>query len=119
MVFMEQATESITSPDVEALEALRSSEDETVGPYNPAGPTDNAGGASTFTDPKLAPLTGQYHALPAGTELPFGLGAIADGEDAGGPNPMRHVTIYPTVPMTFAEFQFLFHSLPWQWVGKK
>jgi hypothetical protein len=95
-----------------------SSEDEVVGPYSPTSPTDAIPGASTFTDPKAAPLTGQYHVLPEGTELPDGLGVHADGEDVGGNAPYGHRTIYPTAPMTFSQFQELFNGLPWQWVGK-
>jgi hypothetical protein len=95
-----------------------SSPGDTVGPYSPSSPTDVAHGASTFTDPKLAGLTGQYHVLPVGTQLPDGLGAFADGADVGGPMPAGHWTIFPTAPMTVSEFGDLFLSLPWQWAGK-
>jgi hypothetical protein len=51
-----------------------SSPEDTVGPYSPSSPTDVSRGASTFIDPKVAGLSGQYHVLPAGTELlPDGL----------------------------------------------
>lgn len=52
-------------------------------------------GASTFGDPAHAPLTGPYHRIPAGTELPEGFGVIADGIDVlpGSVHPPTHHTI--------------------------
>jgi hypothetical protein len=73
-----------------------SSPEDAVGPYSPSSPADVAHGASTFTDPKIAGLTGQYHMLPAGRQLPDALGAFADGADVGGPMQSGHWTIYPT-----------------------
>ena len=78
-------------------------------------------GASTFANPSQAPLTGQYHRLPAGTELPSGLDVVADGLDvnvASG-HPATHHTIFNTVEMAFDRFVDLFASLPWQYGGKK
>jgi hypothetical protein len=79
----------------------------------------NVHGASTYIDPKQAPVTGQYHVLPSGTELPDGLAIHADGQDVGGSAPVGHGTIYPTKPMTVSEFGDKFNSLPWEWAGKK
>jgi hypothetical protein len=95
-----------------------SSANDTVGPYSPSSPTDLSSGGSTFIDPKGSGLSGQYHMLPAGTEMPDGLAIHADGEDVGGPQPWGHRTIYPTAPMSVSEFGDLFLSLPWQWAGK-
>lgn len=96
-----------------------SAPEDPVGPYAPAAPTDAVPGASTFTDPKQAPLTGNYHVLPADTPLPDGLGIHADGQDVGGRAPWGHRTIYPTTRMTVSQFQQLFSNLPWDWAGKK
>lgn len=90
-----------------------------VGPFSPASPQDNVSGASTFTDPTQAPLTGQYHKLPADTLLPEGLGVHADGRDVGGTHGWGHRTIYPAERMSVAKFQELFGGLPWTWAGKK
>jgi len=78
-------------------------------------------GASTFGDVGEAPLTGHYHSIPEGTELPEGLGVVDDGSDVveGSPNPPTHRTIYPTRQMPYEEFADKFNSLPWEWVGKK
>lgn len=95
-----------------------SSPDETVGPYSPRSPTEEIPGASTTTDPLGSGLTGHYHRLPAGTDLPEGLGIHADGADVGGLGPAGHRTIYPTAPMSYGEFQGLFQGLPWEWAGK-
>ncbi|MED1790097.1 hypothetical protein P4V47_21930 [Brevibacillus laterosporus] len=88
-----------------------------VGPNFPPLPK----GASTVTDVNKAPLSGHYHVLPAGTELPSGLGVIADGKDVlknstHGPG---HNTIYPTRQMTVNQFNELLKSLPWEYGGKK
>jgi len=92
-----------------------------IGPYSPKAPTDNVPGASTFTDPQHpdVPLSGQYHKLPAGYELPQGLGIHADGQDVGGTAPWGHRTIYPTHRMTVQEFQKTWEGLPWDWAGKR
>lgn len=58
------------------------------------GPTDPPTGASTFADPSEAPLTGHYHRLPGGTQLPEGTRLIADGSDVGGTQSPTHHTIY-------------------------
>jgi hypothetical protein len=90
---------------------------ETVGPYTPTGPLDEVGGASTYIDAGRSGLSGHYYSIPAGTQLPDGLGIQADGEDVCGTAPWGHRTIYPTVPMTFDQFQELFRSLPWSYMG--
>ena len=83
------------------------------------GPTKPPTGASTFGDPQQAPLGGHYHKLPAGTELPKGVGVSADGAEVGGAQPATHHTIYPTTEMTPAEFVQKHGSLPWEYAGKK
>ncbi len=77
-------------------------------------------GASTFADPNQAGLTGQYHRLPAGTDLPDGFAVVADGSDVvpGSPQPPTHHTIYPTRDMPPEEFTQGFNDLPWQHEGK-
>lgn len=75
-------------------------------------------GASTFDDPSGKPVKGHYHVLPRGTELPEGLGVMADGVDVGGPMSAGHHTIYPTRPMSLDEFQQLYSGLPWEYGGK-
>ncbi|OIV37971.1 hypothetical protein BIV57_08300, partial [Mangrovactinospora gilvigrisea] len=95
------------------------SPDAVVGPYEPTAPTDKARGASTYIDPERAPVTGQYHVLPPGYEMPEGLGVHADGEDVGGPEPWGHRTIYPTRAMTAGEFSDKVASLPWEHAGNK
>lgn len=78
-------------------------------------------GASTFSEVAQAPLTGHYHILPEGTQLPEGLGVVADGSDImpGSPRPPGHHTIYPTRLMSMDEFNQLYQNLPWQYGGKK
>ncbi|MGB4979779.1 MAG: RHS repeat-associated core domain-containing protein [Anaerolineae bacterium] len=78
-------------------------------------------GASTFADPNMAPLTGHYHRLPGGTELPLGLNAVADGLDVNvaSLHPATHHMIFNTVEMAFDRFVDLFSSLPWQYGGNK
>ncbi len=80
--------------------------------------TDPPSGASTFGDPMAAPLSGQYHRLPAGTRL-ADLGVVADGVDVGGPGPATHHTVYPTVRMSLEQLTNRFLELPWEHVGKK
>ena len=86
-------------------------------------PTGEVQGASTYTDPAEAPLSGHYYRLPAGTRLPNGLSVQADGEDVGGPAPWGHRTIYPTQDMPFESssdsFVELFRNLGWNYGGKK
>jgi hypothetical protein len=88
-----------------------------VGPESPPLPR----GASTFGDVTQAPLKGHYHKLPAGTELPPGMGVVADGPSVvpNSPHQPTHHTIYPTVPMTVEDFTEKFLNLPWQYGGKK
>ncbi|MDN4620978.1 pre-toxin TG domain-containing protein [Paenibacillus sp. PsM32] len=90
---------------------------DVVGPQAPPLPN----GASTVTDVNRIPLSGHYHTLPEGTELPDGLGVIHDGSDVlpNSPRGHGHNTIYPTRPMTVEEFNQLFKSLPWRYGGKK
>ena len=78
-------------------------------------------GASTFHLPEQAPLTGHYHNIPAGTELPDGLAVKADGIDVipNSPHPEGHHTIYPTEDMTMEEFQSKFDQIPTCPGGKK
>lgn len=78
-------------------------------------------GASTFSDPSQAPLTGHYHRLPAGTQLPSGFDVIADGLDVNPrfPNPATHHTIFNTIEMALDQFVDLFNNLPWQYGGRK
>jgi hypothetical protein len=90
-----------------------------VGPFNPTGPQDQVGGASTYIDPLQAPLTGVYWQLAQGTALPPGLGVHADGVDVGGTAPWGHRTIYPTAAMTFDQFQTDVLNLPWVKKGRK
>ena len=78
-------------------------------------------GASTFANPNEAPLSGHYHKLPAGTELPKGFGVIADGSDIMplSPHQPTHHTLYPTTKITATEFSDAFTKLPWEYGGKK
>lgn len=78
-------------------------------------------GASTFADPGKASLTGPYHRLPAGSELPPGLDVVADGLDVNlaSPHLETHHTIFNTVEMAVDRFFDLFANLPWQYGGRK
>ena len=76
-------------------------------------------GASTFADIKYATLSGHYHKLDQGTELPEGLNFIADGKDVGGNCSSTHYTIYPSREMPFSKFEQKFLSCGWVYVGKK
>jgi RHS repeat-associated protein len=84
-----------------------------IGPYPDAG--GKYSGASTLTKPGLdrTPLSGKYHKLPAGTQLPEGLGFHADGKDVGGSMSYGHRTIYPTESMSFRDFNDKVKGLPW------
>ena len=44
-------------------------------------------GQSTFGDVNQAPLTGKYDKIPAGTNLPPGIGVKADGQDVDSDSP--------------------------------
>jgi hypothetical protein len=76
-------------------------------------------GASTYTDPAQAPLSGHYHTIPEGTPMPPGMAVVRDGVDVGGLQPATHATIFPTEPMTPGTFIDRFLGLPWQYGGKK
>ncbi len=91
--------------------------DSIVGPET--GPLPK--GASNVLDVNSAPLSGHYHMLPAGTQMPDGLDIIADGIDVmpNSPHGVGHHTIFPTRAMTVNEFNDLYKSLPWQYGGKK
>lgn len=88
-----------------------------VAPQHPPFPQ----GASTFSDPDRAPLTGHYYGLPAGTQLPDGLAVIADGRDVSPASPLdpTHHTIYPTRRMPYQAFVGLYTQLPWEYAGRK
>jgi hypothetical protein len=75
-------------------------------------------GASTFGDPKLAPIKGHYHRIPRNAPMPP-LAVMADGRDVGGPHGSTHHTIFPIERMLFLTFSQLFMSLPWIYAGKK
>ena len=91
--------------------------DGTLAPQSPPFPQ----GASTFSDPSNAPLTGHYHRLPAGTELPTSINVVADGLDVNPASnlPRTHHTILNTVEMAFERFADLFSNLPWEYGSKK
>ena len=93
--------------------------DLVVDPSGEVHPTSPPTGASTFGDPRQAPLTGHYHRVPAGTVLPEGIGVVADGVDVGGPHLPTHHTVFPTRTMRFSEFVEKFLNLPWEYAGKK
>lgn len=76
-------------------------------------------GASTFADVNYAPLSGHYYKLDKGTQLPSGIGVIADGVDAGGNHSRTHHTLYPTRPMPFKEFVEKIMNCGWVYVSKK
>ena len=78
-------------------------------------------GASNVTNVENAPLSGHYHMLPKGIQLPEGLGIIADGSDVvpHSPHGKGHYTIFPTRQMTVREFNELYKSLQWMYGGKK
>ena len=88
-----------------------------VGPEPPNSPT----GASAYGDTAQSGLTGHYYLLPAGTELPLGLDAIADGMDVRPDSLQKptHYTIFPTQRMTAEQFLAAFERLPWQYAGKQ
>lgn len=96
------------------------SPDDHIGPYRPETPGDVVPGASSYTSVEAGQvegLTGQVFRLPAGTELPSGVGVHADGEDVGGQRPEGHRTTYPTERMSLADFQDRYQDLSWEWHG--
>jgi hypothetical protein len=78
-------------------------------------------GASTFADVVQITLSGHYHVLSRGTELPPGLAVVADGMDVDpkNPHPPTHHTIYPAIRMPVDTFIDVILKLPWQYVGRK
>ncbi len=88
-----------------------------VGPESPPLPR----GMSTFADLAHAPVKGHCYILPRGTQLPPGIGAIADGVDVEPKSKHRptHHTLYPVMRMPADQFLALVLSLPWRYVGKK
>ncbi|HEY7782163.1 MAG TPA: hypothetical protein VIC85_18380, partial [Ktedonobacterales bacterium] len=78
----------------------------------------DAQGKSGTVDPANSGLKGHYYSLPQGTELSDGIGVIRDGADVNGRMPAGHVTFYPTIDMSFDEFNSLVHGLPWIYAGK-
>lgn len=77
------------------------------------GPTDPITGASAFGDPYASGLSGPYYRLPAGSELPEGIGIAADGYHVGGDHQRTHHTIYPVILMPADKFVRLFVTLGW------
>ncbi|WP_405009075.1 polymorphic toxin-type HINT domain-containing protein [Kitasatospora sp. NBC_01539] len=53
------------------------------------------------------------------SELPDGVGSIADGVNVGGTMPAGHVTLYPTRVMTRGEFDQLLTDGGWNNIGQK
>ncbi|KVC61635.1 hypothetical protein WI72_12130 [Burkholderia ubonensis] len=82
------------------------------------GPTTE-GGASTFGDVNKAPISGTYHKLPAGSELPDGIEVVADGKDVGGSHAVTHHTVCPSKRMSGQIFVEKFKNMPWIKAGKK
>ncbi|WP_432422939.1 RHS repeat-associated core domain-containing protein [Variovorax boronicumulans] len=82
------------------------------------GPTRTQG-ASTYGNPQKSPISGTYHQIPAGTNMPDGLGIEADGKDVGGAHGETHHTICPIKRMPAEEFVKKYQTLPWTPGGKK
>ncbi len=81
----------------------------------------NVQGKSTYRtveDLKSANLSSgqQIRRFPA---LPDGVGAIEDGADVGGTNPVGHITLYPTRVMSAQEFNQLLNEGGWENIGEK
>jgi hypothetical protein len=78
-------------------------------------------GASAFADVAKVTLTGYYHVLARGTQLPPGIAVVADGmdRDPSNPHPPTHHTLFPTIRMPVDAFIDLILNLPWQYVGRK
>lgn len=70
-------------------------------------------------DVNKAPISGTYHRLPAGTELPDGIDVVADGKDVGGLHAATHHTICPSKRMSGQTFIEKFKNMPWVKAGKK
>ncbi|HBI44390.1 MAG TPA: hypothetical protein DDY78_16285 [Planctomycetales bacterium] len=88
-----------------------------VGPEHPPLPS----GASAFADVVQSMLSGHYHVLLQGTDLPPGIAVVADGVDVDAkyPHPPTHHTLYPAIRMPLDTFIDLILNLPWQYVGRK
>nr|WP_238594163.1 RHS repeat-associated core domain-containing protein [Burkholderia pyrrocinia] len=82
------------------------------------GPTTE-GGASTFGNVNKAHISGTYHKLPIGSELPDGIEVVADGKDVGGAHAATHHTVCPSKRMSGQTFFEKFKNLPWIKAGKK
>ncbi|WP_254614952.1 RHS repeat-associated core domain-containing protein [Burkholderia pyrrocinia] len=82
------------------------------------GPTTE-GGASTFGNVNKAPISGTYHKLPVGSELPDGIEVVADGKDVGGAHAATHHTVCPSKRMSGQTFIEKFKNLPWIKAGKR
>jgi hypothetical protein len=78
-------------------------------------------GALAFGDPRRSGLSGHFHRLPAGIELPPGWQITADGCDVLPESSLSetHHTIHVVIPMPAEEFVFLFLNLPWQYGGRQ
>ncbi|WP_314906704.1 hypothetical protein, partial [Propionibacterium acidifaciens] len=78
------------------------------------GPTPDFKGASAFESRETAErwISGQSHKLPAGSDVPDGLGVHYDNTPEG------HWTVYPTRNMKLSEFNDLFKSMDWHYDGK-
>lgn len=78
-------------------------------------------GASTFKDPELAPLSGPYWKIQAGSRLSEGVQIIADGSDINplSPHGPGHYTIFNSGAMPVDTFMALFANLPWKYGGTK
>jgi hypothetical protein len=80
---------------------------------------DSTKGASTFSDPRYAPLTGHmYRVAKTVVEAHIDLNVIADGRPLG-PHAPTHHTIYPARAMSIGDFKQQYIHLPWHYVGKK
>jgi len=95
----------------------RPGSDFTVGSDGNVVPGPAAGGSTFNTPEPSVPINGPRWKLPAGTELPDGLGSISDGGTNG--HAPGHNTIYPTKPMPPDEFRNLFGGLPWERAGSR
>ncbi|WP_436318191.1 hypothetical protein [Variovorax boronicumulans] len=82
------------------------------------GPTRTQG-APTYGNPQKSPISVAYYQIPAGTNMPDGLGIEADGKDVGGSHGETHHTICPIKRMPAEEFVKKYQTLPWTPKGKK
>lgn len=94
--------------------------DSSIGPYAPAGLTDEVKGLSTFKSPELlAPnAKGPVWELPDGTQLPNGSAILNDGSEVGGNMPEGHSTIYPSRETTLSDFQNANKNYGWAPIGR-